>query len=177
MKTLNLTFAFVMFIILSGCKTVDSLTHFTIPVKTTTTIKASLPINIPFDIPTPPIPLNTKQTFDSNNTAKELIEQAYLNTLTLTVLKPEGEDFSILKNIEIYIAANGLDYLKVASLYLVPTGKTTIELDCTEVDLKPFIMKDEFTLKIKTLTDEINTKDYDIQIEGSFWVDAKILGI
>jgi hypothetical protein len=176
MKTLKITLALLISILFGGC---DSLTHFTIPFKTTVTIKATvggLPGEIPF-IPTPPIPLETDQTFKSNNTAKELIEKAYIKTLKLTVLKPDGEDFSILKNIEIYIAADGLDDVKVASLDLVPTGKSSIDLNCSNADLKPFIMKDKFTLKIKTVTDEINTKDYDIQIDGSFWLDAKILGV
>ncbi|MCI4442792.1 MAG: hypothetical protein JHC39_04725 [Lentimicrobium sp.] len=177
MKTFNFTLALVILVTLSGCKAIDSLTHFTIPFNTNVTIKSNLNIgSLPF-IPTPPIPLETDQTFKSNNTAKELIEKAYIKTLKLTVLKPDGEDFSILKNIEIYIAADGLDDVKVASLDLVPTGKSSIDLNCSNADLKPFIMKDKFTLKIKTVTDEINTKDYDIQIDGSFWLDAKILGV
>lgn len=167
----------LVFMGLTGCKVADTLTHFNIPFSQTVTIPASIQLNLPFNIPTPSITLNLEKTFETNITNKDLIEKLYLNTLHLKILKPEGEDFSILKSIEIYIEADGLTAEKIAWLDDVPSNLSTIELKTSSTDLTPYIMKNSFNLKINTTTDELNIKDYDIQIDGSFWVDAKILGI
>jgi hypothetical protein len=166
----------IFVLLLNSCKSIDKLTQFDIPLSQTITIPATLPIDIPFDIPTPPIVLNTETSFELNNTHKELIQEVYLSDLKMSVQTPVGEDFSILKSIEIYISADGESEEKIAWLNNVPES-TNIVLEMTKADIKRFIIKDNITLKVKTVTDEINTRKYEIKVDAIFRVNAKILGI
>jgi len=168
----------VLFIItfFVSCNTLDKLTQFDINVSENVIIKPTLPINVPFDIPTPPIKLNTEQSFENNNTHKDLIQEISVSKLTMSVQLPEGEDFSILKSIDIYIETDDETDEKIAWLQPVPSV-SVIDLEISNSDLKKIIMKDKITLKVKTITDEINTREYKIKIDAQFRVNARILGI
>lgn len=159
-----------------GCDALDKLTQFDMDISEVIGIEPTIPINVPFDIPTPLITLNTESAFTSNNTHKDLIEEIKLSALTMTVQTPADENFSLLKSIEIYIAAEGETEEKIAWLNSVPSD-SSISLDISDADLTRFIIKDKIALRVKTITDEINTRKYEIRVDAVFRVNAKILGI
>ena len=97
-----------------GCKKIDKLTQFNIEFNNTATIPSSTGINLPFNVLTPDVETNSSSTFSSNDTRKDLIEEILLKELRLTINTPNGEDFSFLKSISIYINANGLSEAKIA---------------------------------------------------------------
>lgn len=161
-----------------GCDTVDELTKFDISFNESTTIPATSPIDLPFTISTPEIKTNSESKFSSNGTAKNLIEEITLKELKLTLKNPSTEDFSFLETIEIYIAADDLPDTKLAwNPTPIPNDSNVMLLDTSSEDLKSYIFKDAFYLKVKAGTDEVITQDYDIDISTIFFVDAKILGI
>ncbi len=143
----------------------------------TVSIEPTFKINTPFTIPTPAMTTNSSSTFAANNTSKDLVEEINLSELKLTIESPENEDFSILQSVEVYISADGETDTKIAWLDSVPANATSISLNVSNADLKAFIFKDEFTLKVKTVTDEVNTEQYDIRVDAKVHVNAKILGI
>lgn len=161
-----------------SCKEVDKLTHFNMNYNDEITIPATLGIDLPIDIWTPDIPTNSTSTFESNNTHKDLIEQIILKKMTLTIKTPESATWDFLKNIEIYISAEGLDEKKIAWMDDIPkTGLKSIELDVSGDDLKEYIKKDEYKLRTKTVTRELVSHDTKVEIASTFFVDAKILGV
>jgi hypothetical protein len=168
----------VLSIILSlfGCKKVDKLTQFNMEFNATEVIPSSTGINLPLNILTPDIETNSVSTFEVNNTHKDLIEEITLTTLSLTITSPSNADFSFLQSIDVYISANGLDEVKIASKENVPTDVTVLNLDVTGIDLKEYIKADKFSLRLNTVTDELLTSDHHIDIHSEFFVDAKILG-
>ncbi len=169
---------FTMFTILQSCKEVDKLTQFSISNDANITIPATLGINLPIDIWTPDIPTNSDSEFDSNNTAKNLIEHIKLKKMSMEITSPETSTFDFLKNIEIYISAEGLDEKKIAWLDNIPkTGLKKIDLQVSDADLQEYIKKDKYKLRTKTVTRELISHDTDVHIHSVFWVDAKILGI
>ncbi len=172
---------FISFVLLvfslSSCEKLDKYTQFNLDFSQQITIEASTAINLPFNLPTPPITTNSESAFKSNNTNKDLVEKIQLTKLHLTVLSPSGEDFSILKSIEVFINSPGLTETRIAWLNNVPVSQSTIQLDVSDSDLKEYIFADTFSLKVKTVTDELNTRDYQIDIKSTFKVNAKILGI
>ncbi len=178
MKRLFLTVIVFTFLFSQSCKEVDKLTQFTISNDSEATIPATLGINLPIDIWTPDIPTNSESEFESNNTAKDLIEHITLKSLKIDITSPESATFDFLKNIEIYISAEGLDEKKIAWLNDIPkTGLRTIDLETSSDDLQEYIKKDKYKLRTKTVTRELISQDTDIKIHAVFWVDAKILGI
>jgi len=176
--TISILFALVAVVLATGCKTVDKLTHFNMDYDETITIPSTIGINLPFNLITPNIRTNSEETFQINDTRKDLIEQIVLNELDLSMISPQNADFSFLKSIEVYISADGLDEIKVAWKYDITddTG-TSIKLETAGYDLKDYIKKDEFILKLTTVTDELILSDYDVEVKAKFFVDAKILGI
>ena len=168
----------LVFFTFSSCKEIDKLTQFNIDYSSTITVNSTFGIDIPFDIYTPNISTNSENTFEVNDTRKDLIEEILLTELKLTIESPASQDFDFLKSIEIYISAEGLDEIKIAWKDDIPqNGLKTIELEKTGNDLKEYIKADEFQLRSHTVTRHLISTDTDIEINSVFFVDAKILGI
>jgi hypothetical protein len=141
-------------------------------------IPATVNINVPFDIPMPPVTTDSEQIFENNNTHKDLIEEIFLDELKVRITDPAGGDFSFLKDVELYLSAESLPDIKIAWLYNVPNNVgSELNLVTTDGNLKDYIVQDEFRLKLKVTTDELITQDYTVDIKTVFKVNAKILGI
>lgn len=167
-----------MLLSIYSCKEVDKLTQFEMDYTSTTTIPATFGINIPIDIWTPSITTNSETEFESNNTAKNLIELIVMTKMSMTITSPSDASFDFLKEIEIYISADGIAEKRVAWLDDIPqTGLKIIELETSSEDLKEFIKADKYKLNTKTVTRQLISQDTDLEINNTFFVDAKILGI
>ncbi|RPE00152.1 hypothetical protein EGM88_02495 [Aureibaculum marinum] len=170
--------SFLMIITLISCDEIDNLTKFTMDYDSSTTIPSTTGIKLPFVLNTPEMESNSESEFESNNTHKDLIEDIRLRVLDLTLQSPEYEDFSFLESIRIYIVADGLDELEIAfNEEVSETTSKILELQTVDVDLKDYIKMDKFSLRVKAVTDEVISEDYEINIHSEFFVDAKILGI
>ena len=167
-----------IFLFVTSCKEVDKLTHFNMDYDSHTTIPATFGINLPIDVWTPDIPTNSTTTFESNDTRKDLIEVIVLKKMKLTITSPESASWDFLKTIEIYISADGSEEKKIAWLENIPqNGAKVIDLETSSDDLKEYIKKDEYKLRTKTVTRQLISQDIEVDINASFYVDAKILGI
>jgi len=176
MKKIILTFA--VFFLMVACESLSKLTRFDLSYTTSITLPATLGLNIPFTIYTPNVSTNTESVLAVNDTRKDLIEEVTLKSVILTITDPAGDDFSFLKSIEVYISADSLDEIQVASR----TGITndigdTLHLVTIPDDLKEYIKADSFKMSVKTVTDELLSHDYEVDIDAVFGVDAKILGL
>ncbi|MBM1104789.1 hypothetical protein JQC67_01440 [Aurantibacter crassamenti] len=167
----------ILAIIVFSCDKLDELTKFSIDYDAQVTIPSSAGINLPFDVLTPDTETNSESKFESNDTRKDLIEEIKLTELQLVITSPDDTDFSFLESIEVYIDADGLDEIKIASKYEVPESGSTLDLDVSDVDLKEYIKKDSYNLRLNTVTDEAMSQDHDINVKSTFFVDAKILGL
>ncbi len=178
MKKGHITIAIALLFLLSSCASLDKFTQFDMSFSQDVSIEPPFDFFTPINIATPPITTNSSTTFSSNNTNKDLVDEITLKEVKLTVISPTGEDFSILKSIEVYISAEGETRTKIAELDNVPINESTITLNVSEdANLKNFIFKDEFKLEVETVTKETFTKQYDIKIDTKVHVNAKILGI
>ncbi len=168
----------VLLLTFCSCDKVDELTKFDIDYDTSVVIASAANINLPFDVVTPDVETNSESEFAVNDTRKDLIEEIKLKSLRLELASPEDADFSFLESVEIFISAEDLPELQVASIVEVPMDAgTVIELDTSDDDLKDYIKKDRFSLRLNTVTDEVLTEDHTIDVKSIFFVDAKILGI
>jgi len=161
-----------------SCKEIDKLTHFEMDYNETMTIPSTIGINLPFNLVTPDMKTNSEETFEINDTRKDLIEEIKLTQMTLDLTSPAGADFSFLKSIEIFIDAEGLDEVKIAWKYDMDNDiGASIKLETSSEDLKEYIKKDDFLLKVTSVTDELILSDHEIEILSTFFVDAKISGV
>jgi len=161
-----------------SCKTLDKLTQFNMDYDQSIVIPSSTGIDLPFNIQTPDVESNSESTFAVNDTRKDLIEKIQLTDLTLTLTSPSDADFGFLKSISIFISAEGLSETKIAWKEDIPDNPgTVLTLETTGVDLKEYIKKDKFSLRLNTVTDELITSDHHIDMHSVFFVDAQILGL
>jgi hypothetical protein len=167
----------VLAALMSNCSKIDELTKFNMDYDTQVTIPSSAGINLPFDVLTPDTETNSASTFDSNDTRKDLIEEIKLTKLQLVITSPSDTDFSFLESIEVYISAEGLDEIRIASKIEVPETVAILDLEVSDADLKEYIKKDNYSLRLNTVTDEAMSQDHQIDVKSTFFVDAKILGI
>ncbi|WP_258103433.1 hypothetical protein [Marinoscillum sp. MHG1-6] len=167
----------IVLVIFTGCDKIAKLTQFEMEYDETVIIPSSTGINLPFNLFTPDVQSNSESTFAVNDTRKDLIEEIQLTQLDLTLTSPSNGDFGFLKSIEIFISADGLSEVKIAWKENIPsTIDKYMELETTPSDLQEFIKKDNFSLRVNTVTDELITSDHHIDVHSIFFVDAKILG-
>ncbi|MEO9662264.1 MAG: hypothetical protein ABJL43_17740 [Maribacter dokdonensis] len=164
--------------IFSSCDKLDELTKFDMEYSQRATIPSSAGIDLPFDVFTPEMETNSESTFEVNDTRKDLIEEIKLTELELVVISPDTADFSFLNSIEVYISADDLEEIRIAYLEEVPEDAgNVITLDTSDADLKEYIKKDQFSLRLNTVTDELMSTDHELEVNSTFFVDAKILGL
>ena len=174
-KLFQFLFISIAFSGIAGCKLADKLTQFDMEYETRVTVPASSGINLPFNLLTPSVPTNSTSQFESNNTRKDLVEEIRLTSLILLVESPAGEDFSFLENIAIFIKADGLPERKIAWKEPVPEPVgNKISLDVSGEDLKEYVKKDQFSLRVYTDTDEALAEDHTIKVSSVFFVNAKL---
>ena len=167
-----------LLVLFTACDKIDELTKFDMEYSQRATIPSSTGINLPFDVFTPEMETNSESTFAVNDTRKDLIEEIKLTDLELVMISPEEADFSFLNYIEVYISADGLEEILIANLDEVPEDAgNVITLDTSDTDLKEYIKKDEFSLRLNTVTDELMSTDHELEVNSTFFVDAKILGL
>lgn len=162
---------------ISSCDKVDELTKFDLEYNSKVVIPASAGIDLPFNVFTPEMKTNSESKFEVNDTRKDLIEEIKLTELQMVITSPTDADFSFLNSIEVYISAEGLDEIKIAEKEVGENVGNTLDVDVLDIDLKEYIKKDEFNLRLNTVTDEVINSDHEIDVNSTFFVDAKILGI
>jgi len=170
---------FALAVIFSSCKLIDKLTQFNVPYTTNFTIPATPIPGILGDIFTPDITTNSEQVFTNNKTNSNLLEEVLLKSLKLTITNPSGMKFDFLKSAIVYVSADGLAEIQVASIDNIDdaTVGSSIDMVPTNQDLKEYLKKSKIKIRVATTTDKLLSQDVEIKIDANFFVDAKILGV
>lgn len=176
MKKLGLFVTALMILGFVGCD-LNKYTKFDMEFTNSITVPASSGISLPFDLFTPQTTTNAESTFGTNDTNKELIQEIILTKMTMDITAPGDRDFDFLQEIRIYINADGLSELEIASKTTIPADVDMITLDVNANDIKEYIKKDKFQLRVKTITDEVLNSDVNIEVYTKFAVDAEVLGV
>jgi hypothetical protein len=162
----------VAIFLFSSCDKIEELLTFNIHNSTDFVIKNTVVVNLPFDIPTPSITTNSETEFKNNNTASHLVKNIYLDKLQLSIIKPEGATFSFLKSITIYISADGMKEIELASITDIDENANIISLDPTNEKLDGYVKGDKYSLRTQVTTNKIVTDDTTIKADMTFKVTA-----
>ena len=164
--------------IFAACKDLEKLTEFDMNYSSSVTIKKSTGLDLPVTLFTPDMETNAESEFAVNDTRKDMVEEIVLTGLDMTITSPSGQTFSFLKSIEVYIDAEDLPEVQVAYQSNVSeSAGNKLSLETTGQDLKAYIIKDKFNLRVETVTDEALSRDTDIKIDSRFFVNARVLGL
>jgi hypothetical protein len=161
----------------NSCNKLDEFTKFNLNYDATVVLPANSVINLPISLFTPDITTNYEDQFSSNDTRKDLVQEITIDGISIVVQKPQGQTLDFLKSIEVYISADGLDEIQVASKYDIPDGLTTLQLDYVSDNLKDYITKESIKLRVKTIMDKTLNQDTELKVNTRFKVNAKILGV
>lgn len=172
MKHLIYTAIVLTVVGLAGCK---KLVSFKMDFDDTVTIPANAVINIPIDIIAQENTTNSEQEFSNNGTGTNLISKVVLNRLDLTIKNPVSANFNFLKSVQVYLSSPGLPEVLIAHREDVPaTGLQELPLTCENTDLKEYIKKSTYSVRVKAVTDEAVTQNTDVNVHSQFQVDAGI---
>jgi hypothetical protein len=169
---------FLFFTLLLSCEAIDELTKFDLDIQTSVSIPATTLIDIPFDVLTPDVTTNSQSTFENNNTNRDLIESIKLTRMQLSITSPDDGNFNFIREIRIFIEADGLEEIEIANaLDLENTNSNTLLLQSERQELREYLIKDSYQLRIQTITDETINQTHNITVDSKFRVDANILGV
>jgi len=160
-----------------GCNALSKLTMFELPFTQSITIPAMPASNTPVPLAISGIKTNIDSVLNSLSLSSDLIQKVTLKKMEFTLTSPTDGNLNFIKSVEIYITAEGLDDVKIASSGDVSDNSKNLVLTAADVDLKDFILKDEFGLKVITTTDKATLVEQKIDISFNFLVDLKILGL
>jgi hypothetical protein len=116
---------------------------------------------------------NSEESFKNNNTRADLVKDVTLHKLVLTIQDPANEDFGFLKDVEIFIDADGADEVRLAYLNDIPANAgNSIELTSTNAKLDKYIKATTFSIRTRATVDEAITRDVTIKTDMTFQVTA-----
>ena len=161
----------------SSCKktkeTVDELTEFDISYTTNFTVAStSVVVNTPADFTTPDIPTNTSSSYPNNKTAVSLIDQVKLTKFNVTA---DSSNFDYLKSLTIFIQGSGMPEVQIATNTLIPTGVTSFDMALSDVNLKDYVAKSNFKLRVNLTIDGAISTNQKMKLNQTMHVVAKIL--
>lgn len=177
----NLLSVFLLAVVVIGsssCELFDKATEveFDMDFKSQVEVAPSSGLNLPFNLFTPEITTNSESTFGIQNTQKELVETVNLTSLVMTITSPSSQRFDFLKSIKVYIDADGLGEVEIASATDIPDNVgNELALTVAANNLRDYIVKDEFTLRVETVTDKTINQTVEIDIDSKFHIIADVL--
>lgn len=170
-------FSLVLLLSILGlsCKKEGKTTTFDLSFNSQATISPTAPVNLPFEFFTPPVTTNAESEFEGRNSNLTLIKSVYLNTLKTTITSPDNKSFSFLKEVYLYIQADGMDEKLIASQTNISDDVgSVLDLKPTSENLKDYIRQKTFTIKLKAVTDETLTSEVKLNIFSNFGIKTGV---
>jgi hypothetical protein len=159
-----------------GCSKVEDLLRFTFSDSVEITIPSqTLVSHIPITISSPEVQTSSQQAFANNNTQAKYVKEAKLKSMRLSITTPEDQTFSFLNEIKLYISTANEPELLLAYKTNIPSNVgSELILEVADVNLKPYIQGDAYTIRTEAVLDEVITREVKIRADLSFSVTANV---
>ncbi len=118
-----------------------------LPNASDTVISSPFPINN-YALPPYAFATNIGQIASDNNTSSEKLVSVKVDSLILSVTAPPNLTLDFVKNLKLYISADGQPEVLAAEKDPVPAGQRTVALDIRAGELKPYFQQDTVRLRI-----------------------------
>ena len=154
-----------------SCKKINEATEFTMNYSTEVTVpSSSISVTAPAEFTTPEIPTQSSSRFTAEKTAQDLIESVTMSKFNFST--PKG-NLDYIKSFSVYISANGVNELLVASKAEVPPGSTLVAADLTGTNIKAHIFKDGIKFRISVVGKTGLSEDQILKIDAGVTVKGK----
>jgi hypothetical protein len=125
---------------------------------------------------TPDIPTNVSAQLKQNNTSPDLVQSVKLQTMTLTITAPPGQNFSFLQDIQVFILTDSLPAVEIASKHNIVSSSDTLNMDIDGSELKPYLLTNSFKMKYIITNSKATTVNTTLDIYLKFRFEANLLG-
>lgn len=150
---------------------INDLTEFTIDYSTEVPVPStSVSLTAPAVFTSPDIPTGSATRFAAEKTTKELIDEIKMTRFNLSVA---SGNLDFLKSISIAIVSDGVADVVVATKSNIPAGSTSVAADLSGANIKEFIFKDKFKLKVTVSINTALTADQKLKIDQTVTVKGK----
>ncbi|MCO6496003.1 MAG: hypothetical protein J5I91_10060 [Bacteroidetes bacterium] len=110
------------------------------------------------------------------NSAKELLQDVFLDKMDMAIVLNDSTTFDILKDIDVYLSADGMKESLGAYLHDVPQNhQSSISLTPSGNNMKEYLKKDEIFLVIKLILRKPLPKSTYMTIKTKFKGSAGVL--
>jgi len=173
-------------VIIMACSKTKQLTQVEVDIPYTQTLDASKfpdsatfpffpPQGITIDFPTLPLNTNSQQYLQQYNTTVNKINSVTLSSVVLQMTAPAGKNLNFLKSVSFYLASDTLPSIRVAHKINIPKGSTTVSLDDTSADLKPYFLENTIYVHVTATFDSIPPRGTSINTITTFHLSANPL--
>jgi hypothetical protein len=176
MKKINLLgILFVLISIFGACKKEKRGINFNLYLKQSFIIQNGSPINLPISILLPDVTTNSTAQFEQNDTRAELINSIKLTTLDLHIEDPPSQDFSFLKDVEVFVKAENLPEIRLAYLFNNSSNSQSISLKIEDQDFAEYLKKEQISLRVKTVVHKTFAHQIKFNADMKFRVNASVI--
>lgn len=164
---------------LLGCDSAERLDNFNVDVREQVTVPgASVLEQLLGGFPTLDdfnnFDLAQTSTFQNTKYSVDDVDSVNLESLTFTVISPDGQDLAFLGEVIFYVQAEGLERKEIARQDNFPAGATEVAFDTTPDDLKQYLLAREADITVETLDSKRPNQDTVVEVEAIFDVDVNV---
>ncbi len=173
MNKLLAFFPLLVLLASGSCKKVDELTEFDISYSSEAAIPGSpYDTSGAVDFLIPDIKTESSTKFAAGGTSKDFIDGIYLKSLTIT---NQSGDLDFMDAMSVFISADGLPEVLLASKINFPKGTNSVVLDPGGNNIKEYIFKDAISLRLGATVNSLRPEEQKLKIDQVMRVSGKKL--
>lgn len=178
-KTTLTCLAVALLLALTGCG-VDELDNFDVTVKENAVIPAATVVEtllggFPQLDAFTEFDLTESATFRNKNYSPSDVDSVLLESLTMTVVSPDGQDLSFFGTVIFFVETEGLPKKEVARAEMFPEGVSSVRFDTTNDDLKNYLLAKEATMTVEVEDTSRPERETTVEVKAVFDIDVNVL--
>lgn len=120
---------------------------------------------------------NSAQYINENRTSADLITDVLLSKMSMNIISPANGHFDYIDTVKLFLSASasGADEQLVAYKYNIPKGQNTVVLDVTNINLKPYFLKDSMYYRIYGHFVDIPVDETKVEVNTTLTMKASLL--
>jgi len=131
-------------------------------------------LNIPIVLPGVAVTLNFPQEIEYTDPLITAVRDIKLNSISIDLIEPPGEDFSFLKHLTIYITAPGLPDIEFAHLYNIPASPgISLSLIPSGNVLDNYVKRNDYKMKVEATADKFILQD--VKVNASLVLEVTLI--
>lgn len=167
------SFILILFVAaLTSCDKTEDLLTFRLSYGDSFIIPSAIGLNVPLSLPMPPQETNAETKFSDHNTAADYVKNVRLNSINLSISKPEGKNFNFLRAIRVYISSTNQPEKLVIETGDIPNDVLLLKLVANQDNFDAYLKDQEIALRAEVVVDETLLEDLTVKYSIDFTVTA-----